>query len=62
MTEIRLIWAFTLLRIAAVREDGDRGELVPWVIITAGLAAAAILIVAIVVAKARSVADNINLQ
>ena len=62
MTEIRLIWAFTLLRIARLREEPDRGELVPWVIITAGLAAAAIILVAIVVAKARSVADNINLQ
>ena len=40
MTEIRLLWAFTLLRIAQLRENPDRGELVPWVIITAGLAAA----------------------
>ena len=62
MTEIRLIWAFTLLRIARLREEPDRGELVPWVIITAGLAAAAIIIVAVVVAKVRATADSIQLQ
>ena len=62
MTEIRLIWAFTLLRIAQVREEPDRGELVPWVIITAGLAAAAIIIVAVIVTKVRAAADNIQLQ
>ena len=62
MTEIRLIWAFTLLRIAKVRQDPDRGELVPWVIITAGLAAAALLILAVVIGKAKSAADSIQLQ
>ena len=62
MTEIRLLWAFSLLRIAQLREDPDRGELVPWVIITAGLAAAALLILAVVVSKAKSVADSIQLQ
>jgi len=62
MTEIRLIWAFTMLRIAKVREDPDRGELVPWVIITAGMAAAALLILAVVVSKVKSAADNIQLQ
>ena len=62
MTEIRLIWAFTLLRLAKLREDPDRGELVPWVIITAGMAAAALLILAVVVSKVKSAADNIQLQ
>ena len=62
MTEIRLIWAFTMLRIAQIREDPDRGELVPWVIITAGMAAAALLILAVVVSKVKSAADNIQLQ
>ena len=62
MTEIRLLWAFTLLRIAQLREDPDRGELVPWVIITAGLAAAALIILAVVVSKARAAADRIQLQ
>ena len=62
MTEIRLIWAFTLHRIAAIRRDNDRGELVPWVIITAGMAAAALLILAVVVSKVKSAADNIQLQ
>ena len=62
MTEIRLIWAFTLLRLAKVRQDPDRGELVPWVIITAGMAAAALLILAVVVSKVKSAADNIQLQ
>jgi hypothetical protein len=62
MTEIRLIWAFTMLRIAKLREDPDRGELVPWVIITAGMAAAALLILAVVVSKVKSAADNIQLQ
>lgn len=62
MTEIRLIWAFTVLRLAKVREDPDRGELVPWVIITAGMAAAALLILAVVVSKVKSAADNIQLQ
>ena len=62
MTEIRLIWTYTLLRIAQIREDPDRGELVPWVIITAGMAAAALLILAVVVSKVKSAADNIQLQ
>ena len=62
MTEIRLIWAFTLLRLARLREEPDRGELVPWVIITAGMAAAALIILAVVVAKVRAAADNIQLQ
>jgi len=62
MTEIRLIWVFTLLRLAKLREDPDRGELVPWVIITAGMAAAALLILAVVVSKVKSAADNIQLQ
>ena len=62
MTEIRLIWAYTLLRLAKLREDPDRGELVPWVIITAGMAAAALLILAVVVSKVKSAADNIQLQ
>ena len=62
MTEIRLIWAFTLLRIARLREEPDRGELVPWVIITAGLAAAALIILAVIVTKAKSAADSIQLQ
>ena len=62
MTEIRLIWVFTLLRLAQIRENPDRGELVPWVIITAGMAAAALLILAVVVSKVKSAADNIQLQ
>ena len=62
MTEIRLLWAFTLLRIAQLREDPDRGELVPWVIITAGLAAAAVVILAVIIGKARAAAEGITLQ
>ena len=62
MTEIRLLWAFTLLRIAHLREDPDRGELVPWVIITAGLAAAALVILAVIIGKAKAAAEGITLQ
>ena len=62
MTEIRLIWAFTLLRIARLREEPDRGELVPWVIITAGLAAAALVILAVIIGKAKAAAEGITLQ
>ncbi len=60
---IRMVWAVTTARIASVRrEDNDRGELLPWVIMTALLAAAAIAIVAIIVTKAKDTANKVKTQ
>jgi hypothetical protein len=61
--QIRMVWAWSMARVTAVREeDPERGELLPWVIITALLAAAAIAIVAIIVAKAKTTATNVKTQ
>jgi hypothetical protein len=63
MLEIQFVVAWLRGRVAALREEGnDRGELLPWVIITALLTAAAIIIVAIIVNKATSTANNIKTQ
>lgn len=60
---IRMVWAVTAARITAVREDDpERGELLPWIIMTALLAAAAIAIVAIIVTKAKDTANNVKTQ
>jgi hypothetical protein len=62
--EIRLLVAWTQARVQALRsEDPERGDgILVWVIMTAILAAAAITIVAIIVAKATSKANNTNTQ
>ncbi len=61
--QVRMVWAWTMARVEKVRDDGsDRGELLPWVIITALLAAAAIAIVAIIVGKAKTTAANTRTQ
>jgi len=61
--QVRMVWAWALARVEKVREDGsDRGELLPWVIITALLAAAAIAIVAIIVNKATDTANKTKTQ
>lgn len=65
MLEIQLLWAWMSTRIRSHRRDlldDDRGEVLPWVIITALLAAAAIVIVAIIVAKAKTAAQNVRSQ
>jgi hypothetical protein len=64
MIEIRLIWAWLASRAAALREaDRDSGvETLSWVVLTALIVAAAIAVAAIIIAKAKSAANNIQLQ
>jgi hypothetical protein len=64
--EIELLWAWVANQVRDVqrgrRKSSDRGEVLPWVIITALLAAAAIAIVAIIVTKAKNTANNVKTQ
>jgi hypothetical protein len=67
MTEIQLIWWWTQTQIytrrQALRDDPERGDgILIWVVMTALLAAAAIAIVAIIVNKAKSTANNTQTQ
>lgn len=63
MVEIRLLWAWARARVALLREqDGERGNLLVWAVMTALLVAAAIAVVAIIVAKAKSTANNTKTQ
>ena len=70
MTEIQLIYYWTQHHIAALRQrqleqggDPERGDgILIWVVMTALLAAAAIAIVAIIVSKAKSTANNTQTQ
>lgn len=67
MTEIQLIWWWTHTQLTArrqlLRDDPERGDgILIWVVMTALLAAAAIAIVAIIVAKAKSTANNTQTQ
>jgi hypothetical protein len=72
MTEVQLLWwwtrchldAFTRSRAEAMAgDDPERGDgILIWVVMTALLAAAAIAIVAIIVAKAKSTASNTQTQ
>ena len=58
-----MLWVWTLARAQAVKTKPDRGDgILPWVITTALLAAAAIAIVAIIVTKAKTTASNVNTQ
>lgn len=62
--QIRLLVAWTHTRVRALHdEDPERGDgILIWVVMTAILAAAAIAIVAIIVAKATSKANSTNTQ
>jgi hypothetical protein len=67
MTEIQLIWWWTQAQLRTrrqlLREEPDRGDgILIWVVMTALLAAAAIAIVAIIVNKAKSTANNTQTQ
>jgi len=66
MVEIRMVWAWVQSRAREVqqsnRQDPDRGDIVQTAIIVGLFAAAAILIVGILVAKAKSAADNVKTQ
>jgi len=70
MTEIQLIYYWTRTQLTALqtrqREQGgdpERGDgILIWVVMTALLAAAAIAIVAIIVTKAKSTANNTQTQ
>jgi uncharacterized membrane protein len=71
VTEIQLIWWWTRTQCRAVaqsrahtlHDDPERGDgILIWVVMTALLAAAAIAIVAIIVTKAKSTANNTQTQ
>jgi hypothetical protein len=70
MTEIQLIYYWTRTQFMALQQrqreqggDPERGDgILIWVVMTALLAAAAIAIVAIIVSKARSTANNTQTQ
>jgi len=67
MTEIQLIWWWTQAQLHTrrqlMREEPERGDgILIWVVMTALLAAAAIAIVAIIVNKAKSTANNTQTQ
>lgn len=62
LSELMLIKMWVVARTRDVRDDGERGELLTWVIMTALLAAAAIAVVAIIVTKATSTANGVQTQ
>jgi hypothetical protein len=66
MMPFQLMVTWTLLRLQEARrqsrEDPDRGDIVQTVIIVGLFAAAAIIIVGILVAKATSTAKNVQTQ
>jgi hypothetical protein len=70
MPEIQLIYYWTRTHLTALSrrrleqvEDPERGDgILIWVVMTALLAAAAIAIVAIIVSKAKSTANNTQTQ
>jgi hypothetical protein len=72
MSEIQLAWWWTQAHLDSYQrarretllgDDPERGDgILIWVVMTALLAAAAIAIVAIIVAKARSTANNTQTQ
>jgi hypothetical protein len=70
MTEVQLLYLWTRIqhdRLHALRQeslsDPERGDgILIWVVMTALLAAAAIAIVAIIVSKAKSTANNTQTQ
>ena len=62
MIEIEFIRAWLAARLAEIRRGDDHGDIVQTVIIVAAFAAAAILIVGILVAKATSAANSVQTQ
>jgi hypothetical protein len=66
MMPLQLMMAWTLLRLHEARRESrehpDRGDIVQTVIIVGLFAAAAIIIVGILVAKATSTAKNVQTQ
>jgi hypothetical protein len=70
MTEIQFIWCWTHTHLHGLQQrrrdaagDPERGDgILIWVVMTALLAAAAIAIVAIIVTKAKSTANNTQTQ
>jgi hypothetical protein len=70
MTEIQLLYYWTRIQHAVLQhrrhlaaQEPDRGDgILIWVVMTALLAAAAIAIVAIIVTKAKSTANNTQTQ
>lgn len=66
MMPVELMVTWTLLRLQEVRRESrarpDRGDIVQTVIIIGLFAAAAIIIVGILVGKAKSTANNVQTQ
>ena len=59
---LRALWTVIRARVEALRAEPERGDIVQTVIIIAALAAAAIAITAILVAKARSKAESVQTE
>ena len=66
MIEIQLVWCWLQTRrqatMQSLRDDPDRGDIVQTAIIIGLFAAAAILVVGILVGKAKSAANNVQIQ
>lgn len=64
MSDVQALWFWMRWRISMITEqDPERGDgILIWVVMTALLAAAAIAIVAIIVAKATDTANNTKTQ
>ena len=54
--------ALHAIRCALLARRDDRGEIVPWVILTAGLALVAVAVVVVIGAKLRAKVAGIELQ
>lgn len=64
MIELQLLWAWATARITKIREEGeDAGfSTLEWVAIAAVVIVAAIAVATILMTKAKSAANNINVQ
>lgn len=61
--EIQFVIAWARMRIAMLKdEDGERGDILPWVVLTAVLVAAALTVSLIIVNKAKQVANDTQTQ
>jgi hypothetical protein len=62
MTAIHMVWAWVHSRVQRVRAEPERGDIVQTAIIVGLFAAAAIVVVGILVAKATDAANNVKTQ
>lgn len=62
LTFLVALFRVVLTRLRAQPIKGEAGEIVTWIILAAGLAVIALAVVAIIGAKLRSAAENIELE